>query len=225
MAFQATEFTAMNESEPNELDRESWLQQLEEDPDKALSNAFEQYRLRLKKSLITRLNPRLVKLIDADDVLQDAFLAARQRLEHFISHGDISPFVWLRLIVQQTVVDLHRHHFGVQKRDLRREIVNQEGPSWSQTTVSIAQQLVAEVSSPSAAMKRDELHNELTVAIDSLSETDREVIVLRHFEELRNQEVAEVLGIEVKAASIRYVRALNRLKEVLMKCGIIYDGQ
>jgi RNA polymerase sigma-70 factor (ECF subfamily) len=121
----------------------------------------------------------------------------------------------LRLIVSQTLVDVHRRHLGAQKRDAERE-VSIHGKRYPQaTSVSLAGHLLGHLTSPSKAAMRAELADQLERALAEMSQIDQEVLVLRHFEELTNSEVAEILGIEQKAASIRYVRAIKRLKDVL----------
>ncbi len=152
--------------------------------------------------------------VDPDDVLQEAYLAASKRLEHYGKDGFSSPFLWLRLIVQQTLIDVHRRHLTTQGRDAGRE-----SPIFGRhpqaTSASLAICLVGGWTSPSQAAVRVELVDQVQAAIGTMSTTDQEILALRHFEELTNSEAAEALEIEPKAASIRYVRAILRLKEVL----------
>lgn len=185
--------------------------------EQALAEAFGRYRLRLRNVVIFRMDAKLRGRVDPDDILQESYLQASQRQEHFaaalVTHPDASLFVWLRLIVTQTLVDAHRRHVGAQKRAAGREVAIHGSPG--ATSASIADCLLGHLTSPSRAAIREELGEKLREAIATMNQTDQEVIALRHFEELTNSEVAEVLGIEVKAASIRYVRAIKRLKEVL----------
>jgi RNA polymerase sigma-70 factor (ECF subfamily) len=119
------------------------------------------------------------------------------------------------MIVNQTLIDLHRQHLGAQARDAARE-VNLDGAPFAQaTSASVAIQLVGNFTSPSGAAARRDLLDLVQGAIQHMDAIDREVLALRHFEELTNSEVAEALGIEQKAASIRYIRALRRLKDIL----------
>lgn len=181
----------------------------------ALAEAFDACRLRLLKTIRFRLDPRLVGRVDPDDVLQEAYLSAAQRHQYVQGDSEQSLFVWLRLIALQTVVDVHRRHLEVQKRNAGRELAGQAASPAVSTTVSLAQRLVASITSPSGAVQRSERAEQLRAALAQMDEMDSEILALRHFEELANHEVAEVLGIQQKAASIRYVRALRRLKDIL----------
>lgn len=188
---------------------------LVQDTENILAQEFMRYRNRLWRMVEFRLDPIVAGRVDADDVLQDAWIAALQRVPHFIEHESLSMFVWLRLIVGQTIVDLHRHHLGAEMRDAYREVALPQPTLSRSTSVSIAARLLDRMASPSQLVMRQELAKQLESAIEGMDAIDREVLALRHFEELTNSEVAEVLGIEQKAASIRYVRAVRRLKDIL----------
>ena len=181
----------------------------------ALAELFSRDRERLWRVVHFRLPEALRGRLEPDDVLQEAFLAASQRLEHYAKSPATSPFIWLRMVVNQTLIDLTRRHLGAQRRDAARE-VSLDGVSYSQTTsASVALELAGSFTSPSQAAVRADALSLVHTAIEQMDAIDREVLALRHFEELTNNEVAEALGIEQKAASIRYVRALRRLKEIL----------
>ena len=180
-----------------------------------LAEAFAANRERFWHLVAFRMDRRIAARVDADDVLQEAFVAASARLEHYLRDPSYSLFVWLRMIVSQTLIDVHRRHFGTEMRSAGRE-VSMGGPRYPQTTsVSLAAQLVGNQTSPSGAAARDESSEALTKAIEQMSPLDQETIALRHFEGLTNTETAEVLGISITAASNRYVRAISRLREIL----------
>ena len=181
----------------------------------ALAAAFDEYRPRLSKTVSFRLDTRLTGRVDPDDVLQEAYLNAAQRCQHVEGETEQSLFIWLHLIVAQTMVEIHRRHLGAQMRDAGREIAMHRRSSTESTTQSLAHCLLASITSPSGALQRNEVSERLHHALELMDEIDREVLALRHFEELTNQEIAELLGIEQKAASIRYIRALRRLKGIL----------
>jgi RNA polymerase sigma-70 factor (ECF subfamily) len=187
---------------------------LEGDP-QALADLFSRHRERLWRMVNFRLDRRLAGRVDPEDILQEAYLDAAQRILHYRDDSPASSFLWLRMIVTQTMIDLHRRHLGTQRRDARREISSDRCSFAQSTSTSLASQFLGHLTSPSQAAMRAELSGQLEQAIAQMDPIDQEVLALRHFEELTNGEVAEVLGIQVKAASIRYVRALKRLQEVL----------
>ncbi len=181
----------------------------------ALVAAFDEYRPRLARITFFRLDQRLAGRLDPDDVLQEAYISAAQRCAHVEGDTESALFIWLRLIVIQTLAEMHRRHLGAQKRDAGREIALHQRLPCESTCLSMTRHLVASVTSPSLAMRRSEFTEQLHRALDQMDPVDREVLAMRHFEELTNQEIAEALGIQQKAASIRYVRALRRLKAIL----------
>ena len=181
----------------------------------ALAELFAEHRDRLWRIVHFRLDSRLAARVDPDDVLQDAFLDASLRLSHYTEQKQFSPFVWLRMIVGQTLIDIHRRHLHAQQRDVRREATAVKCGFPQATSVSLTACLMASMTSPSQQVMRTEQGKRLRESIESMDPMDREVLALRHFEELSNKEVAEVLGIQQKAASIRYVRAISRLKRAL----------
>ncbi len=191
------------------------VERLEAGDTQALAEAFARHRQRLASLARFRLPPRLQGRLDVDDVLQEAYLAAARRLEHFGRTERPSPFIWLRMIVMQTLVDLCRQHLGAKMRDGGREVPIEGAGYPDATSASMAIRLAADLTSVSQAAIRAEQVERARQAIETMDPIDREVLALRHFEELTNQEAAEVLGIQPKAASIRYVRALRRLKELL----------
>ncbi len=194
---------------------EDILKRLHSDSQQVLAEQFSQHRQRLWSTVNFRLDRRLIGRVDADDVLQEAYLDALQRINHYLKRPDVSLFVWLRSIVTQTLIDVHRRHLGAQMRDAGRE-VSLRGAYTQATSISLAAHLLGRFTSPSQAAVRGEQIEQLQQALDQMSEVDQEVVALRHFEELTNKEVAEVLGLTQKAASIRYVRALARLKDFLV---------
>ena len=175
-----------------------------------LSRCFTEFRPRLARIASFRLSPRLATRLDIEDVLQETYLAAARRIEHCDCSSVESVFIWLRLILQQTLIDLHRKHLLAAGRDVNREV--RADDSDPHTSGCIANQLISQVSSPSLSLRREELSQRLLQALEKMERTDQEVLALRHFEELSNSEVAQLLNISVKAASIRYIRAMKKLK-------------
>ena len=179
----------------------------------SIAEVFSQHRDKLQRMVRFRLDRRLYGRVDTADVLQDVWLETSRRIEDYTSNPAVPFFVWVRQIAYQIIIDLHRRHLGAQKRNVSQEV--SVAKSNCDTSISIAAQLVGSLTSPSHAAIRKERLGSLREALDSMDEIDREVLALRHFEELSNNEVAEILGIQKTAASNRYVRALKRLKQVL----------
>ena len=174
-----------------------------------------QHRGRLRSLVELRMDRRLQGRIDPSDVIQEAYLEAAERLPEYLRRPDLPFFVWLRLITLQKLALMYRKHLTVQARSVRREISLFDISLPDEASELLACQLLGRKSSPSDAVERAERRAQLEQAIAKLNQFDREVLVLRHFEELTNLETAAVLGLKPTAASNRYVRALKRLEEVL----------
>jgi RNA polymerase sigma-70 factor (ECF subfamily) len=141
---------------------------------------------------------------------------AVDRISYFLRDASHSPFIWFRMIVNQALIDLHRRHLGAEKRDASRDVPLYGTSSSSESTSSsMAFHLLGHLTSPSSALNKAELARQLDVALQGMNEIDREVLALRHFEELSNSETARVLNMSEQAASGRYIRALGRLKQIL----------
>lgn len=177
----------------------------------ALAELFDQHRDKLRRMVQLRLDHRLGGRVSASDVLQEAYIDALKRVDHYFEKPDQPFFGWLRLVVGQRLADVHREHLA-QKRNAGREVPIHGGGADS---ACLAACLLGNISSPSNAANRNEIYARLEQALDQMDPVDREVLALRHFEELSNTETAALLGIQPAAASKRYVRALARLKEIL----------
>lgn len=172
---------------------------------------------RLTRMVAFRLDARLHGRVDAADVMQEAFLAASEHRGDYFRDASIPLFLWLRGVVSNKLLEVHRFHLGTHRRDAGREVALDHGPIGSpdQTSAALAHQLSASVTRPSVAAARGEMKATLQAALDSMDPIDREVLALRHFEQLNNHEAAAVLGIQEPAAAKRYIRALKRLKDIL----------
>ena len=181
----------------------------------ALGALFAHYRDRLRKMVRLRLDRRLSSRIDTSDVLQDAYLDVARRFPEYAAAPAVPFYLWLRGLTGQRLIALHRRHLGAEMRDAGREVSLYRGALPAASSASLAQHLLAGLTSPTQAGIREEMQLRLQEALNSMDPIDREVVVLRHFEELSNAEAAEVLGIETAAASKRYIRAIRRLKAIL----------
>ena len=181
----------------------------------ALGALFAHYRDRLRKMVRLRLDRRVAGRLDPSDVLQEAYLDVARRFPEYAAAPEVPFYVWLRALTGQRLIDLHRQHLGAQMRDAGREVSLYRGALPQASSASLAQQMLAGLTSPTQAAVRAERQIQLQEALNGLDPLDREVVVLRHFEELNNVETAAVLGIDTSAASKRYIRAIRRLKAIL----------
>jgi RNA polymerase sigma-70 factor (ECF subfamily) len=200
---------------PNSSDTDRLLGQATAGDQRAWGDLLERYRDRLRWMVALRLDRRLQGRIDASDVIQEAYLAASRLLADYQQHPSLPFFLWLRLITGQKLMALHRRHLGVQARNAGREVSLYRGALPEASSAALAAQLLAHDTRPCEAAARAERALHLQEALNSLDPLDREVLVLRHFEQLSNAEGAQVLNIRESAASKRYLRALQRLKEII----------
>ena len=179
----------------------------------ALAELYDRHRDKLRRMVQLRLDHRLAGRVSASDVLQEAYIDAVKRIDHYFAKPDQSFFGWLRLVVGQRLADVHREHLA-QKRDAGQEVpINRGAPGAD--SACLAACLLGDGTSPSHAAARTESFGRLEEALNQMDPLDREVLALRHFEEMSNAETAAALGIQPAAASKRYVRALRRLKDIL----------
>ena len=181
----------------------------------AIAELFARYRDRLRRMVRLRLDRRMAGRVDTSDVLQDAYLDVARRFGEYAVAPAVPFYLWLRALTGQRLIDLHRRHLGAQMRDAGQEVSLYRGAMPSASSASLAKQLLAGLTSPTQAAIRAEMQLRLQEALNSMDPIDREVVVLRHFEELGNIEAAQVLGIEPAAASKRYIRAIRRLRAIL----------
>jgi RNA polymerase sigma-70 factor (ECF subfamily) len=181
----------------------------------ALASLWQRHRPRLRRMIQLRLDRRLRSRVDPSDILQEAYIDLAARLPDYARDRPMPIFLWIRLVAAQRLMQVHRLHLGTARRDAAREVSLAPGASAGAGSALIAAQLLDHFTSPSGAVARAEQRLRLEWALDSLDAIDREIIALRHFEELSNGEAAEVLALSKAAASKRYVRALTRLQSVL----------
>jgi RNA polymerase sigma-70 factor (ECF subfamily) len=195
--------------------REEIVDALQRDREEALAKYFSIVQSRLKRIVNFRLDYRLSGRVSESDVIQETYVRAAKRIDSFLDKEDMPFFVWLRLEVNQKLHEIHRHHFGAEKRDIRKEIKLGQTNESGRTSMALAAHIVAQLTSPSRLIERAEQISILEKTLAEMNELDREVIALRHFEELSNIETAKILVIEPSAASKRYLRALKRIREIM----------
>jgi RNA polymerase sigma-70 factor (ECF subfamily) len=190
----------------------------------ALGDLFAQHQQRLRRMVQLRLDRRLQGRIDPSDVLQEAFLELSRCLADYLRDPQLPFFLWLRMLTGRKLQALHRRHLGTQARDAGREVSLHRGALPQASSVSLAAQLLGRLTTPSQAAVRAELQIRVQEALNAMDPLDREILALRHFEQLDNIEAAQALGISQAAASVRFVRALRRLKKILCEAPGFLDS-
>jgi RNA polymerase sigma-70 factor (ECF subfamily) len=192
--------------------------------EQALAELFSCCRGRLRRMIQLRLDRRLRGRVDPSDVLQDAYIDMAERLPEYTGRAAIPFFVWLRMVVGERLLRIHRHHLDAAMRAATREISLHGGPFPEASSASLTAHLLGQITSASRAALRAELKLILQEVLNAMDPIDREVIALRHFEELRNDEVAAALGLTKATASKRYVRAMLRLKAAITDAPGLVDS-
>lgn len=183
----------------------------------ALRELFDRYRERLKRMVRLRMNRRLQGRLDDSDVLQETYLELSRKLNDYLANPRIPFFVWLRHMTGLKLTELHRHHLGTQMRDAGAEVSLHRGGLPEADSASLAAQLMGKLTSPSQAAIKAETRIYVQEALNGMDPIDREVLALKHFEQLSTAEIASALGMSKAGAGSRYLRAIKRLREILAR--------
>jgi RNA polymerase sigma-70 factor (ECF subfamily) len=189
----------------------SHIRDLKRGDPEALGRLLDYYRPRLRRMMRLWLDPGVRARVDPSDVIQDVYLDAKQQVESYLEDPRVVFYVWLRGLARQRLTKIHRQHLTAQCRTACRE-----EPLPSESSLVLAKRLLAGWTSPSGALSKRQLRLCVQKAMEKLGPNDREVILMRQFEEMSNQEVAQALGLSESGATMRYGRALYRLKEILL---------
>lgn len=191
------------------------IRRASEGDETAQNELFSAHRDRLQRMIRLRLDRRIQGRLDSSDILQEAYIDVFRNLPRYVEAPSTSFFIWLRNVVGLKLVEVHRRHLATEKRDARRDVSIYRGALPAVNSLSLAAQLLGQLTSPSQGAVKTEMRVRLQEVLDGLDDIDREVIALRHFEQLNSQEVADVLGMSKSGASSRYIRAIQRLKDEL----------
>ena len=183
--------------------------------DAVLGDLLERHQQRLLRMVEMRMHPRVRARVGASDVVQDACVEVHRCIQDYVDDPQIPFFLWLRRITAQRLMKAHRFHLDAQRRDVRREAGADRLHMPETSVVALVDLLAGTRTSAHSAIARDERRERIAALLEEMSPTDREVLSMRHFEELSNEEVATELGLGKHAASKRYIRALQRLKQLL----------
>ncbi len=199
-------------SEP--VDTEQLLERARHGEAAAVEQLLDKHRSPLRRMVDLRLDPALAGRLDASDIVQDVLLEASQRLPDYLAKPAMPFHLWLRHIARDHMIDAHRRHRLAQRRSLDREQSLRPALA-DQSSMELAAQFLDHEMTPATAALRQELHKRLEGAVAALADDDREIILMRHAEQLSNQEAAAELSLSEAAASMRYLRALRRLRAQL----------
>jgi RNA polymerase sigma-70 factor (ECF subfamily) len=181
----------------------------------AFRELFDQYRERLKRMVRLRLSRRLQGRVDDSDVLQESYLDVARRLPEYAEKPGLPFFLWLRHMTRLKLTEVHRRHLGTDMRDADREVSLHRGSLPEADSVSLAAQLLGQLTTPSQAAVKAETRIFVQEALNAMDPVDREVLALKHFEQLSVSEIAQTLGMSKAGAGSRYLRAVKRLREIL----------
>jgi RNA polymerase sigma-70 factor (ECF subfamily) len=210
---------------PNSDESTVLLQRAANGDQEAARDLFAQHRERLKRMVHLRLSRRLQGRVDDSDVLQEAWLDAAKRLPEYAADPKLPFFLWLRHLTGLKLAEVHRRHLGTQLRDADREVTLHRGGLPEADSVSLAAHLLGQLTTPSQAAIKAETRLIVQDALNNMDPTDREVLALKHFEQLSTSEIAEVLSMSKAGAGSRYLRAIKRLKEILSEIPGFMEGQ
>lgn len=183
----------------------------------AVERLFAMHRDRLKSMVRLRLSRRLQGRVDESDVLQEAFVDLSRRLPEYLQDPKLPFFLWLRHLTGLKLTEMHRKHLGTQLRDVDREVSLHRGALPEANSVSLAAHLLGTLTTPSQAAIKAEQRLYVQEALNAMDPIDREVLALKHFEQLSISEIAEVLELSKAGAGSRYLRAIKRLKDILTR--------
>lgn len=200
---------------PDSQDTQELLANARQGDEAAVNRLLARHRAAVRRMIQLRMDPALVRRVDASDVAQDVLMEAHRRLKQYLKNPKMPFHLWLRQMAKDRLIDAHRRHRVAARRSLDREQPLDVRLPRDQTTRNIALELCDGQLTPAAAATWRELKRRFEDACRSLEPQDQEIVMMRHFEQLSNSEVATALGLSPQAASMRYLRAVRRLRELL----------
>jgi RNA polymerase sigma-70 factor (ECF subfamily) len=199
-------------NDPEELDL---LRRAGQGDEPSLQELFARYRGRLRRMVRLRLDSRVEGRVDPSDVIREAYLESFKGLPEYLRDPPLPFFLWLRSLTGEKLARAHGQHLGAQARDAGGEVSLYRGALPEASSAALAAQLMGRLPTASEAVARAGLKVRIQESLNGMDPLDREVLTLRHFEQLSNAETALVLGLKESAACNRYVRALERLHGIL----------
>ena len=193
------------------------LDQVRGGDDDAVNVLIDRHRNALRHLVRMRLDRKIQRRVDVSDVVQDVLIEANRRLKTYLENPVMPFHLWIRHIARDRIIDAHRRHRGSAKRSVDREQAMVIPGGFGKSSIILAAQLVDSEKTPAARTMEKELARRVEEAISDLDDVDAEVIVMRHYEQLTNREIAQALELTEPAASMRYLRAVRRLRELMQQ--------
>ena len=200
---------------PENQKTEQLLAQAKDGDKGAINQLMDRHRNSLRQLVRMRLDQQIQRRIDVSDVVQDVLVEANRRLQKFLENPVMPFHLWLRQIARDRIIDAHRRHRVSSRRSVDREQRLSVPQGYDQSSMNIASMLGDDRLTPAAAALQKEIASRIEQAITKLDEKDSEIVIMRHYELLTNQEIAQALDLSEPAASMRYLRAVRRLKDII----------
>jgi RNA polymerase sigma-70 factor (ECF subfamily) len=181
----------------------------------ALERLLARYRSELRDFVECHLDRRLRARVDPSDVVQDTQLEAVRRMDDFLAKQPMPFRLWLWKKAMDRLLNLRRDHLRARRSVAKEEVFP------DRSSLLLARPLLARSPSPSRVLQRKETAERVSRAVGLLADADREILLLRHAEDLPFQEIACLLDIDPAAARKRFGRALIRLQKILCKEGLL----
>jgi RNA polymerase sigma-70 factor (subfamily 1) len=199
---------------PDAEQTEALLADAREGDADAVNQLLERHRDAVRRMIDLRMDQVLKRRVDASDIVQEVLIDANRRLRDYLANPVMPFHLWLRQMAKDRLIDAHRRHRGTARRSMDREQPLGAATA-DQSSINLAAQLRDQQLTPAAAAAWAELQRRFEAACAELDEQDQEIVLMRHFEHLANSEAAASLGLSPQAASMRYLRAMRRLRSLL----------
>ena len=197
-----------------DMNTDMLVERAEQGDSAAVQELFSRYRAQLRRMISVHMDRRMAVRVDPSDVVQDTLVQASNKLSDYLQQRPLPFYPWLRRLASERLIQLYRHHIRSQKRSILREQTRQISLP-DESVVELANQLIASDTSPSSRFARGQRLDQVKSALERLATTDREVLVLRHLEQLTVPQTAEVLGVSQSVVKTRHFRAIQRLHRLL----------
>ncbi len=200
---------------PEQPQTEQLIAQAKDGDKSAVNQLMDRHRNSLNQLVRMRLDHKIRNRVDVSDVVQDVLVEANRRLQRYLEEPVMPFHLWLRQIAKDRIIDAHRRHRVSAKRSVDREQRMVAPKGYDQSSIHLAAILGDSKLTPAAAALQKEMAIRVEKSIALLDDKDSEIIIMRHYEQLTNQEISRLLDLTEPAASMRYLRAIRRLREVM----------